>query len=41
MDYENSEEMLSYVKSKSYRYYKIQSSYGLNGWILSKAFLVK
>lgn len=41
MDYENSEEILSYIKSKSYRYYKIQSSYGLNGWILSRALLVK
>lgn len=40
MDYDYVEELTDYIKENGYRYYKIQASYGLNGWILSKKVLV-
>jgi len=39
MDYENVEDLINYIKENNYHYYKIYSSYGLNGWVLSKNML--
>jgi hypothetical protein len=41
MDYEYVEEMINYIKENSYKYYKVQASYGLNGWILAKRVLIQ
>lgn len=37
IDYNQEEELIHYLQNNDYRYYKIQSSYGLNGWVLSKS----
>ncbi len=36
MDYDSVEELIYFIKENGYHYFKIQASYGLNGWILSK-----
>jgi len=36
IDYNNFKELDNHLKSNNYRYFKIQSSYGLNGWVLAK-----
>lgn len=41
MDYEYVEDMINYIKENSYKYYKVQASYGLNGWILAKRVLIE
>ncbi|WP_231559188.1 hypothetical protein [Bacillus sp. MSP13] len=41
MDYDSIEELMNHIKENSYQYFKIQASYGLNGWILSKKVLIK
>ncbi|MCG1027115.1 hypothetical protein J5S49_02270 [Virgibacillus halodenitrificans] len=41
MDYEYVEEMINYIKENSYKYYKVQASYGLNGWILAKRVFIE
>ncbi|MED4532070.1 hypothetical protein ABET51_07655 [Metabacillus fastidiosus] len=41
MDYDYVEEMINYIKESGYHYYKIQASYGLNGWILSKRVFIE
>lgn len=38
MDYNTIDELEQYLKLNNYSYYCIFSSYGLNGWILSKGF---
>ncbi|KMM61124.1 hypothetical protein ACH95_07825 [Bacillus glycinifermentans] len=40
MDYDDIEELINFIKKNGFRYYKIQASYGLNGWILSKRMLI-
>lgn len=41
MDYEYVGELINYIKENSYKYYNIQASYGLNGWILAKRMLIR
>lgn len=41
MDYDYLEEMINYIKENGYNYYKIQASYGLNGWVLSKRLMIE
>lgn len=36
MDYDHESELMNYIKENDYKYYIIQASYGLNGWVLSK-----
>jgi len=36
IDYDNFKEVDNHLKNNNYRYFKIQSSYGLNGWVLAK-----
>ncbi|MDM5186833.1 hypothetical protein QUF99_05530 [Bacillus sp. DX4.1] len=38
MDYDKNEELIDYIKDNNYHYYKIQSSYGLNGWVVCERF---
>jgi|SRR5699024_1566796 len=35
INYETEEELLQYLRKSSYHYYIIQSSYGMNGWVIS------
>lgn len=41
MDYEYIEELINYITENSYKYYKVQASYGLNGWILAKRIFIE
>lgn len=41
IDYENIQDLINYIKENNYHYYKIYSSYGLNGWVLSKSFFLE
>lgn len=41
MDYNDIKELVHYIKKNNYHYYKVQASYGLNGWVMSKRMLVK
>lgn len=41
MDYEYIEELVNHIQKHSYKYYNIQASYGLNGWILAKSMLIE
>ncbi len=36
IDYDNFQQLNNHLKDNNYRYFKIQSSYGLNGWVLAK-----
>ena len=36
INYESEEELFSYMQYNQYHYYVIQSSYGMNGWVVSK-----
>lgn len=36
MDYCHVDEIVHHIQKNSYQYYKIRSSYGLNGWVLSR-----
>lgn len=36
INYESEEELFSYLQYNQYHYYVIQSSYGMNGWVVSK-----
>ncbi len=40
-DYENIEELKKYLLENQYKYIKIFSSWGLNGWVLAKSVLWK
>lgn len=41
MEYEYIEEIINFIKENSYKYYKLQASYGLNGWVLAKRVFIK
>lgn len=41
MDYDDMEELITHLKENDYHCFEIQSSYGLNGWILSKGVYVE
>ncbi|ENQ3104975.1 hypothetical protein ACEOWJ_000910 [Bacillus cereus] len=41
LDYETDEELLQYLNENSLNYYKVQSSYGLNGWILCSQYYIE
>jgi hypothetical protein len=36
MDYRNAKELTDHIKEKGYKYYIVEASYGLNGWILAR-----
>ncbi|WP_106766556.1 hypothetical protein [Paenibacillus faecalis] len=40
MYYETVEDLLEYLQNEKYNYYVILSSYGLNGWVISKEFKI-
>lgn len=41
MDYEHIEELINYIEGNNHHYYKLQASYGLNGWVLAKKVLIE
>ncbi|MFP7416673.1 hypothetical protein [Priestia filamentosa] len=41
MDYDHIEELINHIKKNGYNYHKLQASYGLNGWILSKRVIIE
>lgn len=40
INYESEEGLYSYLQHNQYHYYVIQSSYGMNGWVVSKGMKV-
>lgn len=38
IDYQNQEELKTYLTDNGYKYIKINSSYGLFGWVLAKSY---
>jgi len=41
MDYEHIEELINYIEGNNDYYYKLQASYGLNGWVLANKVLIE
>ena len=40
IDYQNEEELENYLIANNYKYIKLNSSYGLFGWILAKSYQI-
>ena len=38
VDYQTEEELIDFLRTNNYKYIRINSSYGMSGWVLAKAF---
>ena len=38
VDYDTEQELIAFLTANEYRYIKIESSYGMSGWILAKSY---
>lgn len=41
VDYQTEQELIQYLRTNEYKYIKINSSYGMFGWILAKAYKIE